>query len=79
MRGYGHTPYFVEGHEPEKVHQQMAETLDKVVAETKGLVLDGKLVANFEDQLDPRDIDLVEDPGSVLPLRQYPAIFYPMN
>src|ERR1700736_3925707 len=33
MRGYGYTPYFVEGHEPEAMHQKMAETLDTVVAE----------------------------------------------
>ncbi len=32
LRGYGWTPYFVEGHEPEKMHQSMAATLDEVVA-----------------------------------------------
>ncbi len=26
--GYGYEPFFVEGHEPEKMHQLMAETLD---------------------------------------------------
>jgi xylulose-5-phosphate/fructose-6-phosphate phosphoketolase len=31
LRGYGWTPYFVEGHEPMKMHQAMAATLDKVV------------------------------------------------
>ena len=31
FRGYGYTPYFVEGHEPEKMHELMAATLDKVV------------------------------------------------
>jgi len=35
MRGYGYTPYFVEGHEPEKMHQLMATVLDQVVAEIK--------------------------------------------
>ncbi|CAN7376380.1 phosphoketolase family protein [Pararhizobium sp. LjRoot235] len=30
FRGYGHEPFFVEGHEPEKMHRQMAETLDRV-------------------------------------------------
>ena len=35
LRGYGYTPYFVEGHEPEVMHQLMAETLDKVVADIK--------------------------------------------
>jgi xylulose-5-phosphate/fructose-6-phosphate phosphoketolase len=33
FRGYGYTPYFVEGHEPEKMHQKMAETIDRVVEE----------------------------------------------
>jgi xylulose-5-phosphate/fructose-6-phosphate phosphoketolase len=31
--GYGYKPYFVEGHEPEVVHQLMAHTLDSVVEE----------------------------------------------
>src|SRR5215213_2506868 len=33
--GYGYKPYFVEGHDPEKVHQQLAATLDVCVAEIK--------------------------------------------
>ena len=28
--GYGHEPFFVEGHEPEPMHRLMAETLDRV-------------------------------------------------
>ena len=35
FRGYGYTPYFVEGDEPEKVHQLMAATLDRVIAEIR--------------------------------------------
>ncbi|MEP7069366.1 MAG: phosphoketolase family protein [Usitatibacter sp.] len=35
MRGYGHKPYFVEGDDPETVHQLMAGTLDQVVAEIR--------------------------------------------
>jgi len=35
LRGYGWTPYFVEGHEPEAMHQAMAGTLDTVVARIK--------------------------------------------
>ena len=31
--GYGHTPYFVEGDEPEAMHQLMAATLDTVLTE----------------------------------------------
>ena len=33
LRGYGHTPYFVEGDDHRAMHQQMAETLDRVIAE----------------------------------------------
>ncbi len=31
LRGYGWTPYFVEGHEPELMHEAMAATLDTVL------------------------------------------------
>lgn len=31
FRGYGYIPYFVEGHDPRKMHQLMAATLDAVV------------------------------------------------
>ncbi len=33
MEGYGHRPYFVTGDDPTDVHQQLAATLDAVVAE----------------------------------------------
>lgn len=33
--GYGYKPYFVEGSEPEAMHQLMAETLDAIIAEIK--------------------------------------------
>ncbi len=33
FRGYGYTPYFVEGSAPEPMHQLMAATLDTIVAE----------------------------------------------
>src|SRR5205814_1309993 len=35
FRGYGYTPYFVEGHEPEKMHQLMAATLETAIADIK--------------------------------------------
>ncbi len=31
FRGYGYEPHFVEGDEPDKVHQEMAATLDRVI------------------------------------------------
>ena len=33
LRGYGYIPHFVEGHEPEAMHQLMAATLDTIVGE----------------------------------------------
>lgn len=35
LNGYGWTPYFVEGDEPEKMHQQMAQVLEKTISEIK--------------------------------------------
>ncbi len=35
FQGCGYTPYFVEGDEPEAMHQLMAATLDRVVAEIR--------------------------------------------
>jgi xylulose-5-phosphate/fructose-6-phosphate phosphoketolase len=35
MVGYGHEPYFVEGEDPDTMHQLMAETLDQVVADVR--------------------------------------------
>jgi xylulose-5-phosphate/fructose-6-phosphate phosphoketolase len=37
LRGFGHNPYFVEGGDPDEVHQLMAGTLDTVVAEIRGI------------------------------------------
>jgi xylulose-5-phosphate/fructose-6-phosphate phosphoketolase len=35
FHGYGHTPYFVEGDDPELVHQALAAALDTCIAEIK--------------------------------------------
>src|SRR2546423_542976 len=35
--GYGWKPYFLEGHEPEQMHQLMAATLDHIVGEIRGI------------------------------------------
>src|SRR3954471_23998925 len=42
FKGYGYTPYFVEGDQPEQVHQLMAGTLDKIVAEIKEIQADAR-------------------------------------
>jgi len=33
LRGYGYAPHWVEGHEPEPMHQAMADTLERVLGE----------------------------------------------
>jgi len=35
FNGYGYTPFFVEGEEPEKMHQAMAAVLDTIIAQIK--------------------------------------------
>jgi xylulose-5-phosphate/fructose-6-phosphate phosphoketolase len=42
FRGYGYTPYFVEGDDPETMHQLMAATLDTVVAEIQRIQKDAR-------------------------------------
>ena len=42
FRGYGYTPYFVEGSEPEKMHQLMAATLDTVIGEIQRIKADAR-------------------------------------
>src|SRR5690348_3981958 len=37
FRGYGYTPHFVEGDDPEKMHPLMAATLDAVVGEIRDI------------------------------------------
>jgi xylulose-5-phosphate/fructose-6-phosphate phosphoketolase len=40
--GYGYKPYFVEGSDPEQVHQVMAATMDTVIAEIKAIQHDAR-------------------------------------
>jgi xylulose-5-phosphate/fructose-6-phosphate phosphoketolase len=37
LRGYGHAPHFVGGDDPAEVHQSMAETMDRVLAEIRAI------------------------------------------
>jgi len=50
LRGYGYTPYFVEGDEPEKMHQLMAATLDRVIGEIKQVQSDARSHRNGVDR-----------------------------
>jgi xylulose-5-phosphate/fructose-6-phosphate phosphoketolase len=40
--GYGYKPYFVEGHEPEAMHQLMAHTLDTIITEISTIQNDAR-------------------------------------
>ena len=42
FRGYGYTPYLVEGDDPELMHQSMAATLDKAIAEIQDIQRDAR-------------------------------------
>jgi xylulose-5-phosphate/fructose-6-phosphate phosphoketolase len=42
LRGYGWTPYYVEGHEPSLMHEAMATTLDTVIEEIRRIQADAR-------------------------------------
>jgi xylulose-5-phosphate/fructose-6-phosphate phosphoketolase len=42
LRGYGWTPYFVEGHEPMPMHEAMAATLDTVIEQIRRIQSDAR-------------------------------------
>jgi xylulose-5-phosphate/fructose-6-phosphate phosphoketolase len=42
LRGYGYSPHIVAGHEPERMHQVMARTLDAVVEEIRSIQVDAR-------------------------------------
>ncbi|MGZ5077208.1 MAG: phosphoketolase family protein, partial [Methylobacter sp.] len=46
LRGCGWTPYFVEGHEPELMHQAMAATLDTVIEQIRHIQQDARVNNN---------------------------------
>lgn len=46
FRGYGWTPYFVEGYEPALMHEAMATTLDAAVEEIRKIQQDARLHGN---------------------------------
>ena len=46
LRGCGWTPYFVEGHDPEFMHEAMAVTLDQVVEEIRKIQHEARINGN---------------------------------
>src|SRR6202453_483533 len=47
FRGYGWTPYFVEGHEPALMHEAMAATLDVAVEQIRKIQHDARIHNDF--------------------------------
>lgn len=47
LRGYGWTPYFVEGNDPALMHEAMAATLDRAVDEIKKIQQDARARGRF--------------------------------
>ncbi|HEX2931437.1 MAG TPA: phosphoketolase family protein, partial [Candidatus Binatia bacterium] len=43
LSGYGYRPYFVEGSEPQAMHEAMASTLDQVIAEIKKIQIEARV------------------------------------
>ena len=54
MRGYGYDPYFVEGSEPEAVHQSLAGTLDTILARIREIQGAARTQADAKDVRRPR-------------------------
>jgi xylulose-5-phosphate/fructose-6-phosphate phosphoketolase len=48
FRGYGYTPYFVEGSDPDTMHRQMAATLEKCVLEIRSIQTNARRAGTFE-------------------------------
>ncbi|MCI8467207.1 MAG: phosphoketolase family protein [Bacilli bacterium] len=48
MRGYGWTPFYVEGEEPMIMHEKMAETLEEVITKIKTIKESAKTAKEFE-------------------------------
>lgn len=47
LRGYGWTPYYVEGDEPEVMHQLMAEALDETITQIKQIQENARTQTNL--------------------------------
>ena len=50
LRGYGYNPYFVEGHDPESMHQAMAATLDQCIGRNSGIQTDARDAMDFSER-----------------------------
>jgi xylulose-5-phosphate/fructose-6-phosphate phosphoketolase len=53
LEGYGHTPIFVEGHDPAVMHQQMAGALDRAVTEIRRIKDEARAAGHARRQPTP--------------------------
>ncbi len=42
FKGYGYTPYFVEGEDPDEMHQKMAATLEECVSQIRSIQMEAR-------------------------------------
>jgi xylulose-5-phosphate/fructose-6-phosphate phosphoketolase len=52
LRGYGWTPYYVEGDDPELMHQAMAKALNDVVEQIKNIQQDARMPAAMHHKVE---------------------------
>ena len=48
FRGYGYTPYFVEGKDPAEMHKKMAQTMEACVLKIKEIQRDARINGKVE-------------------------------
>jgi xylulose-5-phosphate/fructose-6-phosphate phosphoketolase len=48
FRGFGYTPHFVEGSDPDTMHRSMADTLEKCILEIRGIQEAARRTGSFE-------------------------------
>jgi xylulose-5-phosphate/fructose-6-phosphate phosphoketolase len=53
FRGYGYEPFFVEGDEPESMHQKMAATMDRIIVEIRAIQQRARVNGSVERPLWP--------------------------
>ena len=54
LRGYGHDPHFVEGDDPVRVHQRLAEVMDTALAQIRQIQKDARALAANDVPKRPR-------------------------
>jgi xylulose-5-phosphate/fructose-6-phosphate phosphoketolase len=48
FRGYGYTPYFVEGSDPDRMHQRMAAVMDECIEAIRSIQREARRTGKFE-------------------------------